>query len=413
MKALSCHRRHKSRGAKARSFATFPFHQRPWCVALRDQAVNHGSVGEEEAKRRYWKAELQAILDTCNWAHSRLEKGVSYKTMDDRAIFLFSMFKTLWYELPAPKMRVMPRNFALKYVKRLVAYWLEEGLSAGTIRQYVSYIRTFCEWIGKPRMVHEVEQFVRDPARVKRVYAARKDKSWRSHGVDAAEKIAQAAAICPYVGIQLEMKAFYALRPKESLMLRVHEAERNGYIAVATEEDPKRYAELLAELEVKRGTKGGRVRLVPIDTPEKRAVLEKAKRLVPKSSHLGVPGRSLAWNRRHFYTVCEKVGLTQRHLGVTPYGARHQYAGDRYQQFAGEPPPVRGGKQIDRSVDKAARLRVARELGHARESITGAYLGGVLRAKHSAGNASPTATDGSATTAWTDASTEPGKDKEA
>jgi len=230
-------------------------------------------------------------------------------------------------------------------------------------------------------MVHEVEQLVPDPARVKRVYAAQGDKSWRSHGVDAAEKIAQAATICPYVGMQLEMKVAFALRPKEAMMIRPHEAERSGCMAVTNVEDPRRYGELLAQLEIKRGTKGGRMRLVPIDTPEKRAVLEKAKRLVPKGAHLGVPGRSLAWNRRHFYTVCEKVGLTRKELGVTPYGARHQYAGDRYEQFAGEPPPVRGGKPIDRAVDKGARLRVARELGHSRESITGAYLGSVLRHK--------------------------------
>jgi len=171
-------------------------------------------------------------------------------------------------------MRVMPRNFAPKHAKRLVEHWLVQGLEAGTIQQYFSYIRTFCRWIGKSRMVPELEQLVPDSARVKRVYAAKEDKSWRSHGVDAAEKIAQAAAICAYVGMQLEMKVAYALRPKEAMMIRPHEAERNGCMAVTTVEDPKRYAELIAQLEVKRGTKGGRMRLVPIDTPEKRGARE-------------------------------------------------------------------------------------------------------------------------------------------
>ncbi len=307
---------------------------------------NHGGDRPGKADRYYWKAELRAILKANNWAHSTLPKGVSYKTMEDRETFLFSMFNTLWYDLPPPKMRVMPRNFALRHVKPLVAYWLEQQLSPGTIRQYFSYLRTFCEWIGKGRMVHEVEQFVDDPARVKRVYAAKEDRSWRSHGVDAAEKIAEMEAICPYAGCQAELKVAYALRPKETFMIRPHEAERDGHLMVTTEEDPERYAEL-TQLEVKRGTKGGRVRWVPIDTPE------------------------------------EKVGLTRKQLGVTPYGARHQYAGDRYEQCAGEPPPVRGGKPIDRELDKAARLQVARDLGHSRESITGAYLGGVLRAKRS------------------------------
>ena len=54
------------------------------------------------------------------------------------------------------------------------------------------------------------------------VYAAQEDKSWRSHGIDAAEKIAQASSICPYVGMQLEMKVAFALRPKEAMMIRPH-----------------------------------------------------------------------------------------------------------------------------------------------------------------------------------------------
>jgi len=391
----SQHKTRKSRGARRRS-GSFPSQSRPWRAAL---AVDHGGGGSENAKRRYWKAELAAILEANNWAHSRLAKGVADKTMDDRETILYSMFKILWYKLPPPGMRVMPRNFALGHAKRLVEYWLEQGLKAGTIRQYVSYICSFCAWIGKPRMVHEVEQLVPDPARVKRVYAAQEDKSWRSHGVDAAEKIAQASTICAYVGMQLEMKVAFALRPKEAMMIRPHEAERSGCIAVTNVEDPRRYAELIAQLEVKRGTKGGRMRLVPIDTPEKRAALEKAKRLVLKGAHLGVPGRSLAWNRRHFYAVCEKIGFTRKRLGVTPYGARHQYAGDRYQEFAGEPPPVRGGKPIDRAVDKGARLRVARELGHSRESITGAYLGGVLRSKVHSSEESAVSTASSSTAA--------------
>ncbi|HTR24389.1 MAG TPA: hypothetical protein VMI10_10420 [Terriglobales bacterium] len=333
------------------------------------------------ADRYHWKAELQAIINANNWAHSVHAKNVAFKTMEDRAYFLHSMFRTLWNELSPTKLRVMPRNFALRHVEALVPYWVDQQLEPGTIRLYLSYVRTFCDWIRKRGMVHEPERYVDDPARVKRVYAAKEDRGWRSHGVAAQEKIAEMEAICPYAGCQAEMSVAYALRPKEAMMIRPHEAERNGRIAVTTVEDPKRYAELRAQLEVKRGTKGGRMRLVPIDTPEKRAVLEKAKRLVAKGAHLGVPGRSLAWNRRHFYTVCEKVGLTRKELGVTPYGARHQYAGDRYQQCAGEPPPVRGGRPIDREVDRAARLQVARELGHSRESITGAYLGGVLGAE--------------------------------
>jgi hypothetical protein len=228
-------------------------------------------------------------------------------------------------------------------------------------------------------MVGKPEYYVADPALVKRVYAAKEDHSWASHGVIPADLIDRAWQLCPYTACQLWVAIAFALRPKEARMIRPHWAERDGYLMVTTIDDDARYEKCL---EVKRGTKGGRLRWIPIDTPEKRAALEAAKRLVTdKNGHLGVPGRSLAWNRRHFYTICEKLGLTRKQLGVTPYGARHQYAGDRYEKAAGEPPPIRGGRAIDREVDKAARLKLARDLGHSRESITGAYLGAVLKSK--------------------------------
>jgi len=133
-------------------------------------------------------------------------------------------------------------------------------------------------------------------------------------------------------------------------------------------------------LELKRGTKGGRVRRVPIDTPEKRAALEQAKQLVKsETGHLGDPTKTLAQNIRRFKYVCEKFGITKAQLGVTAHGLRHQYAEERYEQFSGTPAPVRGGAPVARELDRAARLRVADELGHSRENIIGAYLGGILK----------------------------------
>ena len=135
-------------------------------------------------------------------------------------------------------------------------------------------------------------------------------------------------------------------------------------------------------LEVEQGTKGGRLRHVPIDTPEKRAALEEARRLVTvKTGHLGRPGKSLAQNMSRFSYVMGKFGITREMLGVTSHGLRHEYGNDRYEQCSGEPSPVRGGGKIDRKRDKAARLKVVKELGHSREAVGRAYLGPILRGK--------------------------------
>ena len=66
-------------------------------------------------------------------------------------------------------------------------------------------------------------------------------------------------------------------------------------------------------LEVEQGTKGGRLRYVPIDTPEKRAALEEAKRLVTvKGAHLGRPGKSLAQNMRRYDHVMGRSASHRR-----------------------------------------------------------------------------------------------------
>ena len=106
-----------------------------------------------------------------------------------------------------------------------------------------------------------------------------------------------------------------------------------------------------------------------------------------ETGHLGDPTKSLAQNIRRFKYVCEKFGITKAQLGVTAHGLRHQYAAERYEKFSGTPAPVRGGEPVAREIDREARLRVADELGHARENITGAYLGGILKQPASVGAA--------------------------
>ena len=67
-------------------------------------------------------------------------------------------------------------------------------------------------------------------------------------------------------------------------------------------------------------------------------------------------------------------GITQKN-GLTAHGLRHAYAHTRYKECSGQESPVRGGKLVKREDDRAARLQVAEELGHSRESITTHYLG--------------------------------------
>jgi integrase len=115
--------------------------------------------------------------------------------------------------------------------------------------------------------------------------------------------------------------------------------------------------------------------VVPIDTPEKRALIDQAKTFAAsKLASTSDPAKTLAQVKNHYYHVLRSCGITRKD-GIIGHGLRHGYANDRYQQISGEASPVRGGKAPDRDTDQAARLEVAEELGHSRESVTTHYLG--------------------------------------
>lgn len=339
------------------------------------EASRLAKAAGKERRRNGWRAQLQSIIKEYNWRHASKDKGVAFKTMHERKTFLFSCFRML--RAADPPFKPEPRNLADKHVRYLVGQWVDRGLTPGTLQVYLCNLRTFCEWTNHPGLVLPLERYLSDPALAKRTCVAKEDKSWIAHGVVPAEKFAEIRAYDRRVACWLLLCLVFGARLKEVVMLRPHLAEIDGellFIADFRAERPETYLELL------RGTKGGRIRWVPVDTTEKRAALEEAKQLVKSEiGHLGDPTKSLRQNMRRFKYVCDKFGITKAKLGVTIHGLRHQYAAERYEKFSGTPAPVRGGASIAREVDRAARLQVAEELGHSRENVTGAYLGGILK----------------------------------
>jgi integrase len=175
--------------------------------------------------------------------------------------------------------------------------------------------------------------------------------------VDVDAKIAEIAAVDPRIGVQLDLQRAFGLRLREACLLRPHLADNATFLAVNW------------------GTKGSRDRIVPIDSPDKRAVLDRAKGLVRYKSESLVPGDKTwpQW-RAHVYYVLRKHGVT-RDEGITSHGLRHEYLNDLYEQHAGEKSPVRGGGRIDPEAEKLARHVVAEHAGHGRPEIASAYIG--------------------------------------
>lgn len=340
------------------------------------------------SNNRLWKRKLQDKINEHNDQHGRKAKGVSHKTMQERASSLFRSFgllRRLGYQID-------PSNLGGTHIQVLVDYWtgnarvadrcrqhgvdmLERPHSSPYIQQQLSFLRVYADaWIGKPGMVRPLAHYVDDPARFQRSYTATQDRSWEGNAVEFKSIVEKVAAIDARVAAQLALLLAFGLRRKEALMFMPHGAVVDREHVPGSQHPSDRYAVFLR---IERGTKGGRLRFVAIRNDEQRAALEMALPFAPyPSSHLGHPGLSLQQSLKRFDNVLRKAGVTRKQLGVTAHGLRHQFAQELHVELTDVPAPVRGGDACaDPEVLKAALLEIARQLGHNRPSIACAYLG--------------------------------------
>jgi integrase len=317
-----------------------------------------------------WKPVLVALLKLHNAKHSTKDKGVSIKTMEDRRRFYFGFFTELRRETP---FKVEPRQLRGRHVEVMVEQWVKRGLATATIHNYLSFIRTFAEWLGKDGMVHDPAFYVGpDSPHAHRHQVATVDQSWTAKGVDIEAKIQEVAQSDEWVGLQLELCHRFGMRPKEARHFRPHDAERTREQAMPA--DAAAHPECAIFVRLEHGTKGGRARDVPVTTRAQSELLARLRFLVPPGGYVGRPDKTTKQNQQRFYYVIRRHGISRKSLGVVAHGLRHQVANDQYEERAGVPSPVRGG-DVTSALVADARYRVARLLGHARERATTFYIG--------------------------------------
>lgn len=319
-------------------------------------------------KSKNWKEILAAILREHNGRHGKRDKAVGNLTRHQRGQRLYSCFqqlRDLGYKIEDP------HNLSTHHIRALVGHWVGEKRAPATIQTWLSHLRVFARWIGKPGLVASPVEYVQDPALVVRHYAAVQDASWTARAVDIEHIFTKVGAKDRYVGNQLLAELLFGLRVKEAILLRPWRDHQGDVLLVAD------------------GTKGGRPRAVPIEHEEQRQALALFKQqLRNKNQSLADPHLGLKQAICRYYTVMRAVGINKRTLGVTSHGLRKEYANQQYRQATGVPSPVQGGPGIDRAIDKQARLEVMERLGHSRENIGTAYLGAILRAMKAAGRLS-------------------------
>jgi integrase len=313
-----------------------------------------------------WKAALAQIIRENNSRHAKKDKSVAKLTMHHREQRIFSCFhqlRTLGFKLENP------RNLAPRHIQALVDLWVAKKLAPGTIQTWLSHLRVFSGWIGKPGMVKSPPTYVTNPEYVKRHYAAITDKSWSGNNVDIEAILLKVAEVDKYVANQMLAQLLFGLRMQEAILLKPWRDDAGMALMVSD------------------GTKGGRPRVVPVAYPEQRQALNAFKmQLRHKGASLADPHLTLKAAKERYYTVMDIVGINKKTLGVTSHGLRSEYANQSYREITGKLSPVQGGPSIDREQDREARLQVVERLGHSREQVGSAYLGPILRSWKKAGH---------------------------
>lgn len=283
------------------------------------------------------------------------KRKASYRTQEDYQTRMNTFVRTL-RELNMPVRNL--DEISKKQVRLYFEHMEREGKSAVWMANINTAIRRFGIWIGKPELCPPLGELMHEPWSGKRRIAAQKDHTWGHDELTGV--LDQVQDVCPMTALHIRLASLFGHRVQEFLMFRPTDAVQGDYI------------------HLKEGTKGGRTRMVPIETDEQRKWLNVA---MDEAAHhpfgrlMAKEGMTLAQARNHFYNVLRICGVSKKNIGLTPHGLRHSYACNLYEQFTGEKAPIQGGAPIDPELDRRARLEIARRLGHGRVSVTTSYIG--------------------------------------
>ena len=268
-------------------------------------------------------------------------RGTQANRRDTLALFAAQLGEA-GYRLPSA------RSIKPKHIAALVGRWKGEGLGAGTIKNRMAHVRWWVKKVGKTSILAGDNAAYGIENRVGSVQS-------RAQRLDEgkAAKVPDA-----HVRASLRLQAAFGLRREEAIKFAPRLADKGDYIALKPS-----------------WTKGGRYREIPITHPRQRKILDEVKTLAGSGSLIPEGRRYVDQMKRYDYQTL-KAGLSNLH------GLRHGYAQWRYKALTGWDCPMAGGRYAsamnrdDARTDYAARLQVARELGHDRIDVTNAYLGG-------------------------------------
>jgi integrase len=252
-----------------------------------------------------------------------------------------------------------------KHESNMRANAIKDEQEIGTMQTKLTHIKAFTHWMGKFDLVKSLYDYEpKEELGGSRHYVTTTDKSWKAHGINALEKIAEIAETDPRVAVQLKLQAVFGLRIEESFLMPIEKTIREHLRTGG-----KRVV-------VDKGTKGGRRREVPVDLRLQYAVLEEALKYANADSGSTIPSGYTAksW-RSAYYEVLIKHGITKKDLGITSHGLRHEWLQEYYKALTGYDAPIKGGDERPDIETHRKAMKVAIEaVGHSRPEKTGMYI---------------------------------------
>jgi hypothetical protein len=272
-------------------------------------------------------------------------KDGSFSTRANRE-WILTLIANQLHELGFKKLKAT--GLKPKHIITLVKKWIDEDLSAGTIKNRMSHLRWWAQKIGKSSIIAKNNDFY---GIERRIYVTNLSKA-QTLNKEILNQICN-----QYIIYSLRLQSEFGLRRAESIKFNVLFADRGDHLHL-------------------KGSwcKGGRARDIPIRNDSQRNLLNEIRFFVGSNSLIPVNLMYVEQLRIYEYATV-KVGLHKLH------GLRHQFAQDRYKELTGRLAPSAGGKTSkeltaeEKSQDHETRLIISCELGHEREQVTAVYLG--------------------------------------
>lgn len=262
---------------------------------------------------------LEVLLHLFNHQHTKANGRVSRKTQSDRAVFLRRFFRDLHVKggfVPSPD----PRSLSGHHVRVMLNLWHRDQLAASTIQTYLSFLRGFAQWIGKPGLICSPSTYrlaITEQREAVVQYSENSTKS--SVGIELS--IAEVCTYDKHIGAALQLIHAFGLRRKEAMCLRPHSCVVN----FSKTKLPTECQAADNFLWVRQGSKGGRERFVPIVAPIQGAALAYAQSVAPvPDGYITNPRRNIAQNLNHFSYVLRRFGLSLRECSAPNNALRHE-----------------------------------------------------------------------------------------